>query len=99
MDENAPMSRLLSLLAVLALTGCATASPTVLKSGKEGLSIDCSGGAMSWEQCYKKAEASCPAHGYRIIGTNGTPALAESEKTLGKEVGNYTSRSLVVVCN
>ncbi|WP_166365163.1 hypothetical protein [Pseudomonas akapageensis] len=92
------MSKLLALFTVLALTGCATASPTVLKSGKEGLSIDCSGATMSWEQCYKKAEASCPQHGYRIIGTNGTPALEESEKTLGKEIGNYTSRSLIVDC-
>ncbi|UVJ46071.1 hypothetical protein NVV94_11290 [Pseudomonas sp. LS1212] len=92
------MSKSLALFAVLALTGCATAAPTYLKNGEQGLSIDCSGGAMSWEQCYKKAEASCPARGYDIIGTNGTPALKESEKTLGADIGNYTSRSLVVLC-
>ncbi|RMT83099.1 putative Lipoprotein [Pseudomonas savastanoi pv. nerii] len=60
------MIRILSLLSIivaLGLTGCATASNTYLKNGRQGLSIDCSGEAMSWASCYEKADASC---GYRL---------------------------------
>lgn len=67
------MIRLLSIIAVLGLTGCATASNTYLKNGKQGLSIDCSGEAMSWASCYEKADASCAGTGYEIVGTDGTP--------------------------
>jgi|GEM_PF-196224 len=93
-----PMHKLLALTAVLALSGCATVSDTYLENGEQGLSIDCSGEASSWASCYEKADASCAGTGYRIIGTDGTPSLKESDKTLGADVGNYKSRSVVVVC-
>jgi uncharacterized protein YceK len=92
------MNTLLLVIAVLGLTGCATASNTVLNNGKQGVSIDCSGEAMSWDSCYQKADASCPSKGYNIVATNGTPQPNESDKTLGVDVGNYKSRSLVVMC-
>jgi hypothetical protein len=92
------MIKLLSLIAVLGLTGCATASHTYLKNGQQGLSIDCSGEANSWATCYEKADASCAGTGYNIVSTNGTPQPAESQKTLGVDVGNYKSRSVLVVC-
>ncbi|QZI73210.1 hypothetical protein K5F93_13660 [Pseudomonas protegens] len=92
------MNRLLAVTAVLALTGCATVSNTYLTNGEQGLSIDCSGEAGSWASCYEKAEASCAGTGYQIVSTEGTPAPKESDKTLGVDVGNYKSRSVVVVC-
>ncbi|MGE8097070.1 hypothetical protein [Pseudomonas fluorescens] len=92
------MKKYLALIAVLALSGCATASKTYLNNGEQGLSIDCSGEANSWAKCYQMAEDSCAGTGYRIIGTGGTPATKESDKTLGVDVGNYKSRSVVVVC-
>ncbi|MBT2341329.1 MULTISPECIES: hypothetical protein [Pseudomonas] len=92
------MKTLLALFTVLALAGCASAEKTYLKNGEQGLSIDCSGEANSWATCYEKADASCAGTGYRIVGTDGTPQAKESEKTLGVDVGNYTSRSVVVVC-
>ena len=93
-----PMNKVLILLALVTLGGCATASNTYLADGKQGLSIDCSGEAMSWAKCYEKAEASCAGTGYNIIATDGTPALADSEKTLGADVGNFKSRTIVVAC-
>ena len=92
------MNKPLTLLALLVLGGCATASSTYLVDGKQGLSIDCSGEAMSWAKCYEKAEASCAGTGYSIIATEGTPALAQSDKTLGVDVGNFKSRTIVVAC-
>jgi len=92
------MIRFLSIIAVLGLAGCATSSNTYLKNGKQGLSIDCSGEAMSWASCYEKADASCAGTGYEIVGTDGTPQPRESDKTLGVDVGNYKGRSVLVVC-
>ncbi|MFI8372523.1 hypothetical protein ACIGCH_00240 [Pseudomonas helleri] len=92
------MNKALTLLALLALGGCATASNTYLADGKQGLSIDCSGEAMSWAKCYEKADASCAGTGYSIVGTDGSPAVKDSEKTLGVDVGNFNSRNIVVVC-
>ena len=92
------MYKALALLALLALGGCATASNTYLADGKQGLSIDCCGEAMSWAKCYEKADASCAGTGYSIVGTDGSPAVRESDKTLGVDVGNFNSRNIVVVC-
>jgi hypothetical protein len=92
------MIKILSVIAVLALTGCATAQNTYLKNGKEALSIDCSGEAMSWAACYEKADASCAGTGYNIVSTNGTPQPQEDDKTLGVDVGNYKNRTVLVVC-
>lgn len=97
-DITMNMNRLLPLLAVLALSGCATSETTYLNNGEQGLSIDCSGEANSWATCYEKADASCAGTGYRIVGTDGTPQPKESDKTLGVDVGNYKNRSVVVVC-
>lgn len=92
------MNKILALIAAAALAGCTTTSDKVLENGEQGLTIDCSGAANSWASCYEKADASCAGTGYRIVGTEGTPSLQESEKTLGKDVGNFKERSVVVVC-
>ena len=92
------MKNALTLLALVTLAGCATASSTYLADGKQALSIDCSGEVMSWAKCYEKADASCAGTGYSIIATDGTPALAPNEKTLGVDVGNFKSRNIVVAC-
>ena len=92
------MNKILALISVLALADCTTTSNIYLKNSKQGLTIDCSGEANSWASCYEKADASCAGTGYRIVGTEGTPALQDSDKTLGVDVGNFKGRSVVVVC-
>lgn len=92
------MNKLLLVMIVLGLAGCATASKTQLNNGQQGLSIDCSGEAMSWDKCYEKADASCAGTGYNIVGKDGTPQPKESDKTLGADVGNFKGRTITVVC-
>ena len=92
------MNKPFALIALLALGGCATSSNTYLPNGEQGLSIDCSGEAMSWGKCYEKADASCAGTGYTIVGTDGSSTVQDSEKTLGVDVGNFTSRTVVVMC-
>ena len=91
------MNRYLVLFAVLALGGCASATPTVLKNGKQGVSIDCSGAAASWDACYQKAAEACSNGRYDIVGTAGA-GPKDSDKTLGADIGNYTSRTLTIMC-
>lgn len=93
------MKKSLLLMTILGLGGCATTSPAYLADGQQGLSIDCSGEAMSWAKCYEQADDSCTAKGYTIVGTDGTPATREADKTLGIDMGNFNSRSIVVKCN
>lgn len=59
------MIRILSIIAVLGLTGCATASNTYLKNGKQGLSIDCSGEAMSGQAAMKRQTPLARARGMK----------------------------------
>lgn len=96
--KSISMNKLLLVMVVLGLAGCATASKTQLNNGQQGLSIDCSGEAMSWDKCYEKADASCAGTGYNIVGTDGTAQPKESDKTLGVDVGNFKGRTITVVC-
>lgn len=93
------MRQLSVLLAVIAtLAGCATASPTYLKDGKQGLSIDCSGQALNWDKCYEKAQASCASGNYDIIGTDGKPAPKPDATLLDADLGNFQNRTLTIQC-
>ena len=83
---------------VVTLSGCATASPTYLKDGKQGLSIDCSGQALSWDKCYEKAQASCPSGNYTIIGTDGKPAPKPDANLLDSDLGKFQNRTLTIQC-
>lgn len=86
-----------ALIAVLALAGCATASPTYLKDGRQGLSINCSGEAMKWQQCYDKAATSCASGRYTILDRNGVPVAAD-DQSITADLGNYKNRNMVITC-
>lgn len=92
------MNKSLILATVLTLGGCASTSTAYLADGQQGLSIDCSGEAMSWGKCYEQADESCAAKGYTIVGTEGSPATKDADKTLGIDMGNFNSRTIVVKC-
>lgn len=87
----------LALIAAASLCACASTSPTILKNGQQGLNIDCSGQAISWDQCYQQAEVECPA-GYQTIDTDGVPRPAADAKLVDADLGNFKTRSLTVVC-
>jgi hypothetical protein len=84
--------------AVFVLSGCAVAHQTVMPDGRSGLSINCSGSAMSWNQCYEKAGSSCP-HGYDIVSKDGDSgnALAGGNGTFFAASAANT-RSMMVSC-
>jgi hypothetical protein len=85
-------------LGVISLTGCAAAHKTVMPDGRQGLSINCSGAAMSWNQCYEKAGDKCP-HGYEVIskdGDGGNAMAGGGSNGFFGSAGN--TRSLMIAC-
>ncbi|WP_139351392.1 hypothetical protein [Rhodanobacter sp. B05] len=61
-----------TLSAILALSGCVTATPIMTPSGQQGFSLNCS--AMNdIGQCYKKAGELCGGNGYEIFDQSNTP--------------------------
>lgn len=91
--------KLVVALAVLAfLWGCAVAHKTVMPDGRQGLSINCSGSAMAWNQCYEKAGEQCP-HGYDIISKDGDSgnAMAGGNNSFWA-AGASNTRSMMIAC-
>lgn len=82
----------------LVLSGCAASHQTVMPDGSRGLSINCSGSALSWNQCYEKAGDKCP-HGYNIVSKDGDNGNASFGAGGGWAAGGVSNtRTLLVTC-
>ncbi len=92
------MKRILILLMVVAIAGCAATTKTEVKRGKKGLHINCSGLSSSWDQCYESATNSCGAKGYRVIAKSGDNSEEPGDYPFGLNPAGYTSRSMIVLC-
>jgi hypothetical protein len=92
------MKIMAALASAVVLSGCAVSHQTVMPDGRKGLSINCSGSAMSWNQCYEKAGDQCP-NGYDIISKDGDggDAMAGGGNGLWA-AGSANTRSLMVTC-
>lgn len=88
----------LTLAAVLVLSGCASASRTYGPDGKEAYSLNCSGWARTWGMCYEKAGDLCGTRGYEIIGQGSDRGAIASVTPSGGFAGSTISRSLLVRC-
>ena len=92
------MKRILILIAVLAIAGCAATSKTQIKHGKKGLHINCSGLSSSWDKCYASAANSCAPKGYKVIAKSGDAVEEPGDYPFGLNPAGYTSRSMIVIC-
>ncbi|WP_225784697.1 hypothetical protein [Xenophilus sp. Marseille-Q4582] len=100
------MKALAPLLAVAALAGCATSTPTYGPSGKQAHSLTCHGAARSWATCYENAGAACGSAGYDVISQNGsvTPFGVSngyanaSGAAVSATAGGLVSRNLLIQC-
>jgi hypothetical protein len=90
-----------SILGILGLASCTTATPTVLPDGSKGVMIDCNGDVNSMSSCFKKAGEVCPA-GYDILnqGQESTPVFGGSGTATGFGMygGAIVHRNLMVHC-
>ena len=92
------MKRILLILAVLVIAGCAATAKTEVKKGKKGLHNNCSGLSSSWDKCYSKATAACSARGYKVIARSGDTDEEPGDYLFGINPAGYTSRSMIIIC-
>jgi hypothetical protein len=86
------------VIAVIGLSACAVASRTVAPDGRQAISINCSGAALAWNQCYEKAGDMCP-HGYDIISKDGDGGNAMAGGGSGWFGGGVSNtRTLFIAC-
>jgi len=86
------------LVVLLLLGGCASASQTYTPSGKLGHSINCSGGALSWGQCFEKAGEICGARGYDVIDRSDQQGSNLVANRYGLYGGTLMNRSMLIAC-
>lgn len=87
------------LLAVLALTACATAKQIYTSDGGRGYSINCSGSLLNWGSCIEKAEKTCGAEGYEVVEKTGEEGLTVTSDHSTLQRGSIVHRSMVIRCN
>jgi hypothetical protein len=92
------MKTIFALLAAITLNACATSTQTYAPDGGQAHSINCSGAALTWGQCYEKAGSICKERGYDVVG-GGSDANGVVTANNGSAVGvRGTNRSMVIKC-
>ncbi len=91
------MRNLLTLALLMLLSmGCAVADKTYTSSGNLGYTINCSGTAMTWGDCYNKAGKLCGPKGYTVLEKNGDQGAMLSGNQFGLYAGSVINRSMVI---
>lgn len=85
-------------LLCLVLAGCATSSTTYLPDGRKGYTINCSGSAVPWSACQKKAGDLCQAKGYDIISANGEQGSTFIASGNFASGGTTSNKSMLIAC-
>ena len=83
------MRKLILLLCIAALSGCATTTSSEIYTadGRLGRSIYCSG--TTWGPCYEKAGETCGTKGYEVLEKSGDQGGANP---------NFIKRSIIIQC-
>jgi uncharacterized protein YceK len=93
------MRRIVLILLILVfIGGCATASKTFTSNGKEGYAITCSGSALNWSMCYKKAGNLCGSRGYKVLEKSGDTGAMVTAGRYGLFGGSVINRSMIIKC-
>lgn len=93
------MSRIIIVLAILALTGCATSHKTKVIRGQSGLMVECSGLTSSWDRCYARATRECKPGGFKVLGKSSDVKEDPDDYPFGWNPAGYFTRRMLVVCN
>lgn len=80
------------------MAGCATVKTTYTADGRQGHSINCSGGALNWGACYEKAGELCGERGYDILQRSGDQQGSVAGTQMGLFGSVNQTRSLLVAC-
>jgi hypothetical protein len=82
----------------LSLVGCAVTKRTFAPDGREAMSINCSGWAMGWDACYKKAGDICRSDGYDVLAVNGETGSVVTANPQSVFGGTIMNRVMLVAC-
>ena len=90
--------RVSMVFAALALTACASGLKTVaLPDGRQGLKLDCSGAAYTFDWCESAAAKAC--HGpYQVLSKQSSGPYEPGEKLGAPMTFVGSARTMVVVC-
>jgi hypothetical protein len=89
-------SAVLSLVALMTLSGCVTSEPVALPNGSEGLAIDCSHGD-NIADCMNYAAEKCGGP-YRVFGQENRKVPHASGSGDSVSITNSIDRVLIVQC-
>jgi hypothetical protein len=96
------MKAFLLPFAAMAMASCVTADKTFLPDGRQGLSIDCSGSALNWGMCERKAGDICKERGYDVVSAkqDGAPIVwGQANQASGAVyAGAVINRTLLIAC-
>jgi hypothetical protein len=92
------MKRLVIVMAVLALAGCATGAKTHAVRGVSGIEIDCSGVGSSWSRCYERASRECKGVTYKVLAKSSDAEDDSEGYPFGWNPAGYVTRILLIGC-
>jgi hypothetical protein len=91
------MDKLIVVIALLTLVGCATSAKTHAVHGVNGIEVDCSGLGASWEKCHKRAVKECKGAGYRVV-VRSDDAKEEENYPFGFNPAGMLTRTMLIIC-
>lgn len=92
------MKRIFALISIVGIASCATSKTVHLPSGEKGHSLNCSGTALTWGNCYEKAGKLCGEAGYDIVSKSGDQGSTVAANQYGLYGGSVINRSMLVKC-
>lgn len=93
-DLMRPVISIALFVVVAFLTSCANVSETYGPDGSRAYSIDCSGAARTWANCFEKAGEICTTRGYDVLNRTGDQGAVVS----GSFGGTVMTRGMVIKC-
>lgn len=87
-----------AILAVIALSACATVQETMSADGEVAYAINCSGNGFGWEQCFVAAGDKCGTRGYTILERSNEAAASMHGNKDGFYGEQSTDRSMLITC-
>lgn len=91
--------RWIVIATAMTLMGCATSQKAYLPDGTQGHLIDCSGSALSWGYCEKRAGEICKEQGYVEVSRNEDQGVSAGGSPYGAFAGTTHSRTMMIRCN
>ncbi len=88
------MKKLLIVLVLVLLNGCAITKQIKTPNGNDGYYISCNGLAVSISVCYEKAAKLCPK-GYEIIDKNNNSGVAITPHA----IGSMSKKGIFIECS